>query len=104
MGSKLALAIALVCAMETSTSAIAQETTTITYDALGRVVKVQKSGGPSNGVEANYEFDAAGNRTRVKVEGSANGSGGSGGGGATAPSTVYIVVPLNGFTLIPIAK
>lgn len=104
MGSKLAVSIALICAVGNSTSVIAQETTTITYDALGRVVKVQKSGGPSNGVEASYEFDAAGNRVRVKVEGSANWSGGSGGGGATAPSTVYIVVPLNGFTLIPIVK
>jgi hypothetical protein len=92
----------------------AQETTTITYDALGRVVNVQKSGGPANGVVVNYQFDAAGNRTNVKVEGSSdengdgddggngNGNGNPGGGVPAASSNSFIVVPFNGFTLLKV--
>ena len=86
-----------------SGGAIAQETTNITYDALGRVTKVEKAGGPASGVQTTYDLDAAGNRTKVKVLGSANGSGNPG-GGVTSSSTVFIVVPLNGYTLIPVTN
>lgn len=47
----------------------ADETTTYTYDALGRLVTTATSGGPSSGVQAQYTFDAAGNRTNVTVSG-----------------------------------
>lgn len=86
-----------------SGSAGAQETTSITYDALGRVTRVIKSGGPANGVQTDYSLDAAGNRTNVKVAGSPNGAGNPG-GGASSSTTIYIVVPLNGFTLIPVSN
>jgi YD repeat-containing protein len=58
---------------------------TYEYDALGRLVKVARDGG---GV-AEYDYDPAGNRVEVSTtSGSAAG--------------VVVVVPLNGFTVIPI--
>jgi uncharacterized protein RhaS with RHS repeats len=57
--SALALAIAGV-----PLSASAGETITYSYDALGRLVEVARSGGPTNG-GSDYQYDKAGNRTRV---------------------------------------
>jgi YD repeat-containing protein len=94
--------------------AFGQETTTYTYDALGRVITVQHSGGPTDGTAATYSYDPASNRTNVTVTLSGNGGsgGGSGGGsvgngdpgaGASVPSrSLFIVVPLNGYSVIPI--
>lgn len=59
------------------------------YDALGRLTSVHYP--EDETIE--YEYDAAGNRTSVV----ANGDG-------TPPGAqaVFVVVPLNGFTIIPI--
>lgn len=46
----------------------ASETATYVYDALGRLVQVTRSGGPS-AVSSGYEYDQAGNRTRVVTSG-----------------------------------
>ena len=81
-------------------SALAQETTTYTYDAKGRVSGTQRSGGPSSGASTTYTYDAADNRTNVTVTNSPNGSGNGSGNGASAPMLRYVVVPLNGYTLI----
>lgn len=43
-------------------AALASETTTVTYDALGRVVSTAQSGGPRNGRVNSTDYDAAGNR------------------------------------------
>jgi len=40
------------------------ETTTYTYDALGRLVTSTRTGGPNNGVNMATCFDRAGNRMR----------------------------------------
>lgn len=48
-------------------AAIAGETITYTYDARGRLVKVERSGGVNNNVSANYSYDKADNRTNVNV-------------------------------------
>lgn len=40
----------------------AQQATNYTYDALGRLVTVQQSGGPASGENETYTYDAAGNR------------------------------------------
>jgi YD repeat-containing protein len=40
------------------------ETTTYTYDALGRLVATTRTGGPSSGVNMATCFDRAGNRIR----------------------------------------
>jgi hypothetical protein len=52
--------------------AIAAETIVYTYDAKGRLVKVQRSGTVNNNVTANYSHDKADNRTNVTVTGSPN--------------------------------
>lgn len=50
-------------------AALASETKTYSYDARGRLIKVEHSGTINNGVVANYSFDKADNRTNVKVTG-----------------------------------
>ncbi len=76
--------------------AAAQETTTYTYDALGRLARVARSGGPASGANSAYSYDAAGNRTNVKVTDAPVQPPGTGVSG----QKVFIVVPLNGYTLI----
>jgi len=107
------VALATVAMTLLPVQAFGQETTTYTYDALGRAITVQHSGGPNDGTAATYSYDPASNRTNVTVTLSANGGsgGGSGGGGggnsdpgagASVPPNQFIVVPLNGYTVIPI--
>lgn len=45
------------------------ETVTYSYDARGRLVQVSHSGSVNNGVQANYSYDRADNRTNVTVAG-----------------------------------
>jgi len=52
--------------------ASASETITYTYDAKGRLVKVERSGSVNNGVKAEYTHDKVDNRRNVKVTGSPN--------------------------------
>ncbi|WP_244624610.1 hypothetical protein [Sphingomonas sp. So64.6b] len=47
----------------------ASETINYTYDAKGRLVKVEHSGTINNGIVANYTLDKADNRKNVKVTG-----------------------------------
>lgn len=81
----------------------AQETTTYTYDALGRVTNVDQSGGRNNDTHANYQYDAAGNRQRVVVTCPAGAVPGTPNAcaGYQQASAAFVVVPLNGYTLIP---
>ena len=58
----IALAIAGVAA-----GAVASGTITYSYDARGRLVKVQRSGTVNNNVTANYSYDKGDNRTNVNV-------------------------------------
>lgn len=104
-GLRRICAAGVVCAsMAWATGALAQSTTTYTYDALGRVTGVQQTGGPANGTSSVYTYDAASNRTNVTVSGSPNGTSSTDtGSGASVPATkLFVVVPLNGYTLIPI--
>jgi YD repeat-containing protein len=55
-----------------STAAAASETIVYSYDAKGRLVKVERSGTVNNNVTANYSHDKADNRTNVTVTGSPN--------------------------------
>lgn len=52
--------------------AVAGETINYSYDAKGRLVKVERSGTVNNGVTSNYSHDKADNRTNVTVTGSPN--------------------------------
>ena len=69
--------------------ALAQNTVDYTFDELGRLKTVTYS----NGVSVVYEYDAAGNRTQKTVTGSTN---------APPPAEAVIVLPIAGFTIIPI--
>ena len=53
-------------------AAIAAETITYTYDAKGRVIKVERSGTVNNGVDTDYSYDDAENRTNKTTTGSPN--------------------------------
>jgi YD repeat-containing protein len=48
-------------------SASESETTKYSYDARGRLVKVERSGTVNNGVRADYGYDKGDNRTNVNV-------------------------------------
>jgi len=78
-------------------AAFAQETTTYSYDARGRVTNVTRSGGPAGGVSTAYSYDAADNRTNV----TATAASGTSGGSATGSGARKIAVaPLGGYKLI----
>ena len=62
-------AIAALLAALGAAAADAAETVTYTYDAKGRLVKVEHAGTVNNNVVANYSFDHADNRTNVNVTG-----------------------------------
>jgi YD repeat-containing protein len=51
----------------TATSVWANETINYSYDARGRLVKVERSGTINNNVKAEYKYDKAENRTNVNV-------------------------------------
>jgi YD repeat-containing protein len=105
-GNLLSATFAIFAGLTTASPAIAQETTTYTYDALGRLVTVVHSGGPVSGTNTGYQYDAANNRTSVTVTGSPNGSANSSNSdnGASVPTTVYVILPLNGYTVLAIPR
>lgn len=82
----------------------AQETIRYTYDAKGRVVQAIRDGGPSSGTTTKYDYDSGDNRRTVKVENSPNGNGSDSGTSASSKTSLIIVVPLNGLSLIVINK
>ena len=70
--SKLSRSLLAVVFAAGASTAFANETITYTYDAKGRLVKVERSGTVNNGVKAEYTHDKAHNRTNVTVSGSPN--------------------------------
>jgi len=50
-------------------AAAAAETIGYRYDARGRLVKVERSGGPKSGAVTTYSYDKANNRTNKNVSG-----------------------------------
>lgn len=63
------VSIALSCVPQ---FAAASETITYTYDAKGRLIKVEHAGTANNGLKAEYTHDKADNRKNLKVTGSPN--------------------------------
>ena len=61
------LALALAGAAITAAAGYASETVKYSYDARGRLVRVERSGDVNNNVTANYSYDKADNRTNVNV-------------------------------------
>lgn len=69
---RLALAAVLAVAGLSASAAQATETIKYTYDAKGRLVKVERAGTVNNNVQTTYAHDKADNRTNVKTTGSTN--------------------------------
>jgi Bacterial Ig-like domain (group 3) len=70
------LRVAIVCVSAyVSSVASAADTTSYSYDALGRLKKLEYTGGPANGAQIQYLYDAAGNRTQYIVSGSTSSGG-----------------------------
>ena len=70
--------VAVASAALVNSSANASEIVTYTYDAKGRLVRVQHRGGPTSGVDKQYNYDKADNRQEVAVSGAAtSGAAGS---------------------------
>ena len=80
----ITLAVAFFAA---ASPALAQEQVKIEYDALGRLTKVTHESGPNSGTISAYAYDPASNRMNVTV---------------TGAKKRVVVVPLNGFTIIPL--
>lgn len=72
-----------------ATPVAAEESVTYTYDALGRLVKAETAGGPNDQLKHQTTYDPAGNRSNYKVENA---------------RLRVVVLPLNGFTIIPIEQ
>lgn len=67
VGTSLAAIIAFVTI---PSRALSSETIIYTYDAKGRLVKVERSGSVNNGVQTTYSHDKADNRKNLKTTGS----------------------------------
>ncbi len=91
------LAVAL---LATPAAAMCQTTTTYTYDALGRLVGAGNTGQSSTNTAITY--DAAGNRVTYKVTGAPNSASDPSAGAGASGTRKFVVVPLNGFTIIPL--
>lgn len=65
----LRLAMVAVLLGQAGSACLAAETVTYTYDAKGRLVKVDHAGSPNNGVTTTITLDAADNRRSVKTVG-----------------------------------
>jgi hypothetical protein len=67
-----------------ASSALASESISYAYDALGRLTNSASSGSVNNGISTAINYDAAGNRSNYNVTGAPSGLDG---GGATARSS-----------------
>lgn len=63
------LAVAAGLAMAAAATGLASETVNYSYDARGRLVRVEHNGSVNNGVVTNYSYDKADNRTLKNVSG-----------------------------------
>lgn len=61
--------VAGLAALGCAAAAIASETITYTYDARGRLIRVESNGAVNNGVITNYAYDKADNRILRNVTG-----------------------------------
>ena len=64
---KVLVAIGIAAIAAIAVTARASETINYTYDARGRLVKVERSGTVNNNVSAEYKYDKGDNRTNVNV-------------------------------------
>ncbi len=69
----ITISILALC-LSSASPAYASETQKYTYDAKGRLVKVERSGSVNDGVKSEYTYDKADNRKKAKTTGSQNNS------------------------------
>jgi len=69
IASAIVLATVTIMALSSPSGAFGNETINYTYDAKGRLVKVEHSGSVNNNVQSNYTIDKADNRTNLNVTG-----------------------------------
>jgi len=97
---------ASILALGLSSVAHATETVTYTYDALGRLVVGSSTGTVNNGQARSYCYDAAGNRTQIRIDAAGNtapcatSTGSPTPSPTPAPTAGFVVVPISGYTLI----
>lgn len=72
LGTIFGAASIALCIAAIPGAASASETITYSYDAKGRLVKVERGGTVNNNVKTDYTHDKADNRTNVKTTGSSN--------------------------------
>lgn len=77
--------------MGTTIPCLAAETVTYSYDTLGRLVASSHSGNVNSGLTIGITHDLADNRALLTVSGAAGGQR-------------VMVLPLNGFTIIPLLQ
>lgn len=64
---KVLVAVGIAAIAVMAVTARASETINYTYDARGRLVKVDRTGTVNNNVSAEYKYDKGDNRTNVNV-------------------------------------
>ena len=79
---------------------LASETITYQYDALGRLIKVARTGTVNAGANACYTYDPANNRTNVTTSPSADCTPGGGGGGGPPSFSINDVSATEGGSLV----
>jgi hypothetical protein len=89
--NRKALALGALIAVGLGSAAFADDTVAYKYDALGRVIEADYTGGPRDGQTVAYTYDPAGNRTQLVTT-----------GGPPPPITGVVVLPLLGFLVIPL--
>jgi YD repeat-containing protein len=82
--SGLLIGLVALCVVASPMLAVAAETQTYTYDALGRLTKVETT----SGRKTEYTYDAANNRTQVSSTGGSSGK--------------VVVLPLLGGLVLPL--
>lgn len=82
-------------------AAAAQSNVTYNYDALGRLVVSTNQTAGTN-VRTTVDYDRAGNRKTLTVTGAVDGNGDPSSGANEPATRGFVVIPLNGFTLIPL--
>jgi len=90
---KRVVVMVLLMASMAVTRADASETITYSYDALGRLTQASSSGTVNNGLSIATAYDNANNRSSHTVSGSTKSGNG----------TKVVVLPINGFTVMPLA-
>ncbi len=89
-----AICLTVILTIVNATSVRAAEGAKYTYDALGRLTKIDQTSGPASGTNSTFTYDPAGNRSSAVVSGATFSGAASGG---------VIVIPLNGYIVIPLS-